>query len=90
MSLLLAALLFRHAVLQEEDPDEDGLAATAATLDAERKAKELDEASNLVVPSQKEIEHLLLKRRKEVCGDWDADWHADWHAGDSEQPIAVS
>eukprot|EP00045_Choanoeca_perplexa_P006543 m.56019 g.56019 ORF g.56019 m.56019 type:complete len:282 (+) comp13677_c0_seq1:48-893(+) len=50
----------------DEDPDEDGLAATAAKLEAERKLKEMDQACNLVVPSQKEIEQLLLKRRKEM------------------------
>jgi hypothetical protein len=65
--------------LQDEDPDEDGLAATAAKLDAERKEKEMDEASNLVVPSQKEIEQLLLKRRKEVCWETEGNWRDCTH-----------
>eukprot|EP00730_Choanoeca_flexa_P014373 TRINITY_DN6266_c0_g1_i4.p1 TRINITY_DN6266_c0_g1~~TRINITY_DN6266_c0_g1_i4.p1 ORF type:complete len:282 (+),score=66.23 TRINITY_DN6266_c0_g1_i4:96-941(+) len=55
-----------QATAMEEEADEEGLAATAAKLEQERKDRELAEASNLIVPSQKEIEQLLLKRRKEM------------------------
>lgn len=48
------------------EEDDDDVPARAAANQASKEA-ELEEASQLYVPSQKEIEALLLQKRKEVC-----------------------
>lgn len=50
----------------DEDEEADGIAEVAARAAAERAARELEQASHPVVPSQKDIEQLLLRRRKEM------------------------